>query len=219
MAYSPGLRRRGATPGPGHIAFPTPQGVVPFVPTGGCDIKGRNGIGFAGAEEEPVLNILPLSTPCPHTTFHPFGPSAQPRWGCLCLWPLPGVAPPRRYPGSRPQRVPYPARGCAVRARRGCGKQGRNGIVFSGAEEESARNVWPLSPQYTHITCHPFEPSAQPRWGCLCLWPLPGVAPPRRNPGLYGRIPLGFPEGDGARCDLRIPGGKTAIARPKTICK
>ena len=31
----------------------------------------------------------------------------------------PGVAPPRRYPGSRPHRVPYPARGCAVRARRG----------------------------------------------------------------------------------------------------
>ena len=58
-------------------------------------------------------------------------------------------------------------------------------------------------------------PSApDPRWGCLCLWPLPGVAPPRRNPGLYGRIPLGFPEGDRATRDLRIPGGKTAIARP-----
>ncbi|MCX6886287.1 MAG: hypothetical protein NTX27_14750, partial [Verrucomicrobia bacterium] len=49
---------------------------------------------------------------------------------------------------------------------------------------------------------HPFEPSAQPRWGCLRLWPLPGVAPRRRNPGLHGRIPLGFPEGDGARHDL-----------------
>ena len=35
VPYSPGLRRRGATPGPGHIAFPTPQGVVPFVPAGG----------------------------------------------------------------------------------------------------------------------------------------------------------------------------------------
>jgi hypothetical protein len=58
-------------------------------------------------------------------------------------------------------------------------------------------------------------PSApDPRWGCLCLWPLPGVAPRRRNPGLYGRIPLGFPEGDRATRDLRIPGGKTAIARP-----
>ena len=61
VAYSPGLRRRGATPGPGHIAFPTPQGVVPFVPAGGCDINGRNGIGFAGAEEESALNILPMS--------------------------------------------------------------------------------------------------------------------------------------------------------------
>ena len=51
-------------------------------------------------------------------------------------------------------------------------------------------------PRHTHHTCHPFEPSAQPRWGCLCLWTSPGVAPRRRNPGLHGRIPLGFPEGD-----------------------
>ena len=50
-------------------------------------------------------------------------------------------------------------------------------------------------PRHTHHTCHPFEPSAQPRWGCLCLWTSPGVAPRRRNPGLHGRIPLGFPEG------------------------
>ena len=84
----------------------------------------------------------------------------------------------------------------------GCDIKGRNGIGFTGAEEESARNVCPLSTKYTHITYHTFEPSAQPRWGCLCLWPLPGVAPRRRNPGLHGRIPLGFPEGDGARHDL-----------------
>ena len=38
--------------------------------------------------------------------------------------------------------------------------------------------------------------SAQPLWGCLYVGPVPGVAPRRRNPGLYGRIPLGFPEGD-----------------------
>ena len=108
----------GATPGPGRSAFPTPQGVVPFVPAGGCDIKGRNG------------------------------------------------------------------------------------IRFTGAEEESARKECPISPQYTHLTCHRFEPSAQPRWGCLCLWPSPGVAPRRRNPGLHGRIPLGFPEGRWATCNL-----------------
>ena len=60
----------------------------------------------------------------------------------------PGLCGSPHYRGSRPHRVPYPAR------------------------------------------------------GCLCLWPLPGVAPRRRNPGLYGRIPLGFPEGDGARHDL-----------------
>ena len=89
----------------------------------------------------------------------------------------PGVAPPRRYPGFRPQRVPYPARGCAVRARRGRDIKGRNGIVFAGAEEEPARNVCLISTKYTHLTYNPFEPSAQPRWGCLCLWPLPGVAP------------------------------------------
>ena len=46
----------------------------------------------------------------------------QPLQGCLYLWPLPGVAPQRRYPGSMPHRVPYPARGCAVRARRGVRK-------------------------------------------------------------------------------------------------
>ena len=46
----------------------------------------------------------------------------QPLQGCLYLWPLPGVAPQRRYPGSMPHRGPYPARGCAVRARRGVRK-------------------------------------------------------------------------------------------------
>ena len=114
----------------------------------------------------------------------------------------PGVAPGRRYPGFRANPVPYPARGCAVRAHGRCCEQGRNGIRFTGAEEESARNVCPLSTKYPHLTCHPFEPSAQPRWGCLCLWTLPRVAPRRRNPGLYGRIPLGFPEGRWATCNL-----------------
>ena len=81
----------------------------------------------------------------------------------------PGVAPRRRYPGYRPHRVPYPARGCAVRARRGCDIKGRNGIGFAGAEEESARNVCPISPKYTHLTYNPFEPSAQPRWSCAYI--------------------------------------------------
>ena len=35
----------------------------------------------------------------------------------------PGLRRSRRYPGSWPHRVPYPARGCAVRARRGVGYQ------------------------------------------------------------------------------------------------
>ena len=114
-----GCAGRCTTPGSGRSAFPTPQGVVPFVPAKGFDIKGRIGMGFTGAEEESARNVCPLSTQYTHITCHPFEPSAQPRWGCLCLWPLPGVAPPRRNPGSRPHRVPYPARGCAVRARRG----------------------------------------------------------------------------------------------------
>ena len=61
VPYSPGLRLGGATPGSGHIAFPTPQGVVPFVPAGGGDKQGRNGIVFAGAEEESDRNVFPIS--------------------------------------------------------------------------------------------------------------------------------------------------------------
>ena len=72
----------GVTPGPGHIAFPTPQGVVPFVPAGGCGKQGRNEIVFAGAEEESARNVCPIPTQDPHITYHPFEPSAQPRWGC-----------------------------------------------------------------------------------------------------------------------------------------
>ena len=42
----------------------------------------------------------------------------------------PGLCGSPHYPGSWPHRVPYPARGCAVRARRWCDKQRRNGIGF-----------------------------------------------------------------------------------------
>ncbi len=70
----------GATPGPGRSAFPTPQGVVPFMPAGGDDKQGRNGIVFSGAEEESARNVCPLSTQYTHLTCHPFEPSAQPRW-------------------------------------------------------------------------------------------------------------------------------------------
>ena len=89
------------------------------MPAGGFDIKGRNGMGFTGAEEESARKECPISTPYTHLTCHPrpFAvprPQRQRRCGIK-----PGVAPPRRYPGSRPHRVPYPARGCAVRARRG----------------------------------------------------------------------------------------------------
>ena len=39
----------------------------------------------------------------------------------------PGLRRSRRYPGFRPQRVPYPARGCAVRAGRGAISKGGMG--------------------------------------------------------------------------------------------
>ena len=77
------------------------------------------------------------------------------------------------------------------------GGAGNKGGMKSGSRvrKRSPPGMYCQYPRHTHLTCHSFEPSAQPRWGCLCLWPLPGVAPRRRNPGLYGRIPVGFPEG------------------------
>ena len=107
-----------------------------------------------------------------------------------------GCAGRRTTPGSGRSAFPTPQGVVPFVPAGGCGKQGRNEIRFTSAEEESTRNVFPISPKYTHLTYNPFEPSAQPRWGCLCLCPLPGVAPRRRNPGLCGRIPLGFPEGE-----------------------
>ena len=38
-----GCAEQGATPGSGHITFPTPQGVVPFVPAGGAINNGEMG--------------------------------------------------------------------------------------------------------------------------------------------------------------------------------
>ena len=45
-------------------------------------------------------------------------------------------------------------------------------------------------------TTSPDGATAQPIQGCLYMGHSPRVAPRRRNPGLCGRIPLGFPEGD-----------------------
>ena len=52
----------GATPGPGHIVFPTPQGVVPFVHVGGCCEQGRNGSGFVGGDEGSSRKDLQIYT-------------------------------------------------------------------------------------------------------------------------------------------------------------
>ena len=96
-AINPGVAPLQALPRVQAAARSLPRKrVVPFVPVGRCDIKGRNGMGFAGAEEESARNVCPLSTKYTHLTCHPFEQSAQPRWGCLCLWPLPRVAPHKR---------------------------------------------------------------------------------------------------------------------------
>ena len=110
----------GATPGPGRIAFPTPQGVVPFMPIGRVD---------------------------------------------------------QTQAGSGP----VPSSGRRVRP---------GGL--------------PITQKISHPTCSTLRHN--PLRGCEDPPHPPGVAPRRRNPGLHGRIPLGFPEGDGVSCDLRIPG-------------
>ena len=133
-----------------------------------------------------------------------------------------GCAGRRTTPGSGRSAFPTPQGVVPFVPAGGCGKQGRNEIRFTSAEEESARKECPISTQSTHLTCHPFERSAQPRWGCLCLWPVPGVAPRRRNPGLYGRIPLGFPEGERPRApSLGFPngeGGWVTVSRSDVVC-
>ena len=52
---------------------------------------------------------------------------------------------------------------------------------------------------------------AQPRWGCLYCGSGPRVAPRRRNPGLWGRIPLGFPEGKSVNASAPSPPGFASI--------
>ena len=61
----------------------------------GSDIKGRNEMGFAGADEETFHHELPRYTQSPNTPCHPFNPSAQPFQGCFVIGHLPMVAPRR----------------------------------------------------------------------------------------------------------------------------
>ena len=79
----------GATPGPGHIVFPTPQGVVPFVHVGGCDIKGRNGMGFVGGDEGSSRKDLKI-----HTQYH--------------IPPVPSFGVSMHIMGHRPHHFPAP---------------------------------------------------------------------------------------------------------------
>ena len=61
----------------------------------GSDIKGRNEMGFAGADKETFQHELPRYTQSPNTPCHPFNPSAQPLQGCCVIGHLPMVAPRR----------------------------------------------------------------------------------------------------------------------------
>ena len=77
-----GLR---TTPGSGRSAFPTPQGVVPFVPAGGCDIKGRNGMGIPGADEQSSRKDMQRYTQYPMPPVRSFGTTLS---GLLICWAL-----------------------------------------------------------------------------------------------------------------------------------
>ena len=61
----------------------------------------------------------------------------------------------------------------------------------------------------------PHGAPAQPRWVGVYCGSGPSVAPRRRNPGLWGRIPLGFPEGEG-RPGNRITTGCRLMQRTCT---
>ncbi len=78
----------------------------------------------------------------------------------------PGLCGSPHYPGFRPHRVPYPARGCAVRARRGGAilKGGMGWGSLVQMQRPSSRNCQVTqSPKNPY---HPFDPSAQPFQGC-----------------------------------------------------
>ena len=62
-AIEPGVVRVAALPRVQAAARSLPRKrVVPFVPVGRCDIKGRNGIGFAGGDEESSRKDLQIYT-------------------------------------------------------------------------------------------------------------------------------------------------------------
>ena len=91
-ARQPGVVRVAALPRVQATSGSLPRkGLCRSCPSGGCDIKGRNGMGFAGADEESTRRECPLSTQSTNTSCPPFGRSAQPPSG---LWPTC-----RPYPG------------------------------------------------------------------------------------------------------------------------
>ncbi len=137
----------------------------------------------------------------------------------------------RFSPSPSPTPLNHQARGCAIRnvgvlpqspglrgspRCPGCVSENgnnRNAVVPKHRTRRCPPTVWVEMLKTNNGVAHsagsshtagasPDVASAQPLWGCLYVGHGPGVAPRRRNPGLCGRIPLGFPEGDGARHDL-----------------
>ena len=94
------------------------KGLCRSCPPGGVGNKGgMKSCSRVRKRSPPGMYVpYPRHTHTSHT-IHVHSRSPPQRQGRCAIQP--GVAPPRRYPGSRPHRVPYPARGCAVRARRG----------------------------------------------------------------------------------------------------
>ena len=70
LAFTRGCAVPGATPGSGRSAFPTPQGVVPFMPTGGAISKGGMESGSRVWKKSPPVRHVqyPDNSQTPHAT-------------------------------------------------------------------------------------------------------------------------------------------------------
>ena len=109
--HTRGSAGNGATPGFMHNAFGVAEG-EPRMDVDGMGVDGRGPISPSGNAQGRAIAVSPPGIRRSHLA--PSSLRESQRDSAI----KPGVAPPRRYPGSRPHRVPYPARGCAARARR-----------------------------------------------------------------------------------------------------
>ena len=109
----------------------------------------------------------------------------------------PGLRRSRRYPGFRPNPVPYPARGCAVRARRGVRYQRTEWDQVHGCR----RGVRPECMSIIHEihTTHipPIPPIGTTTFGVVAHFaPTPRVTPQTAPPRASWQNPVGIPGGE-----------------------